>query len=61
MSMVKARQKIGQELVMDRSTGHDCFILGYSLVYKDLPKKNLGLYLIQKSHNFKLKLYLELS
>ena len=31
------------------------------LVSKDSPKKFLGLYLIHKSHNVILKLYLELS
>ena len=35
MSIVKA----GQKSVKERSNGHDRFILGYLLVYKDSPKK----------------------
>ncbi len=45
----------------ERSNVHDRFILGYSFLSKDSPKKNLGLYLMHKSHNVKFKLYLELS
>ena len=58
--MVKATQTIGQKICKERSNSHDRFILRYLLVSKDSPK-NLGLYLIHKSHNVKLKLYLELS
>ena len=35
MSMVKAGQKSVKKSVKERSNGHSCIILGYSLVSKD--------------------------
>ena len=44
MSTVKAGQRIGQKLTKEQSNGHDRFILGYSIVSKYSPKKNLVLF-----------------
>ncbi len=57
--MMRLRSKSDKKSV--RLNGRDRFILGYLLVSKDSPKFLLGLYLLHKSKNVKLKLYLELS
>ncbi len=57
----KPEEKSVKKSAKERSNGHDRFLLGYLLVSKDSPKKFLGIYLSHKSHNVKLKLYLELS
>ncbi len=48
-------QRFTKESAKERSNGHGRIILGYSLVSKDSPKKFLGLYLIHKRHNKKMK------
>ncbi len=50
MSIVQARQKIGQKSTKERSNGNGRFILRCSLELKDAPKLLLSLYLMNKKH-----------
>ena len=61
MSIVKDGQKIGQKIGQGAVKWSWLFILECSFVSKDTPKLFLGIYLIHKRRNVKLKLYLELS
>ena len=58
MSVVKAGQKSVTKSVRERSNGQNTTFLRRSLISKYSPKK-LGFYLIHKSHNVEIKIYLD--